>query len=111
MSSDAETLYFVGCTTAYVYPDTGRAMKKILETAGIETMVLEDEPCCGGVLFMIGQSEEANKKVKNIFSQAWSFLIKSQSSKKEAEVKMKIKPLFCMNKTDKPANNPLATKL
>jgi len=64
MSSDAETLYFVGCTTAYVYPDTGRAMKKILETAGIETMVLEDEPCCGGVIFMIGQSEEANKKVK-----------------------------------------------
>lgn len=63
MSSDAETLYFVGCTTAYVYPDTGRAMKKILEAAEINFTVLEDEPCCGGVLFMIGQSEEANKKV------------------------------------------------
>ena len=64
MSSDAETLYFVGCTTAYVYPETGRTMKRILETAGMKVKVIDDEPCCGGVLFMIGQAEEAKKKVE-----------------------------------------------
>ena len=64
MSPDSKTLYFVGCTTAHVYPETGKSFKKILDAAGIEVITLEDEPCCGGVLFMIGQIQEAIKKVK-----------------------------------------------
>ncbi len=65
MSSEKKTLYFVGCTIAHGYPETGQAMKKILDAAGIKAEVLEDEPCCGGVLFMIGQTGEAVKKVKS----------------------------------------------
>ncbi len=64
MSPDSKTLYFVGCTTAHAYPETGKSFKKILDAAGIDVVTLEDEPCCGGVLFMIGQIEEATKKVK-----------------------------------------------
>lgn len=64
MSSDSKTLYFVGCTTAHAYPETGQAMKNILDAAGIEVEIKEDEPCCGGVLFMIGQTGEAIQKVK-----------------------------------------------
>ena len=64
MSTKGKTLYFVGCTTSHAYPETGQAMKKILDAAGIEVEVREDEPCCGGVLFMIGQTDEAIKKVK-----------------------------------------------
>ncbi|HUX99195.1 MAG TPA: (Fe-S)-binding protein [Candidatus Deferrimicrobium sp.] len=64
MSTDSKVMYFIGCTTCYVYPETGKAMKKILEIAGIEVVIREDEPCCGGVLFMIGQTGEATKKVK-----------------------------------------------
>ncbi len=64
MSSGPNVLYFVGCTTAYAYPETGHAMKKILDAAGIEVELRADEPCCGGVLFMIGQIGEAIKKVK-----------------------------------------------
>ena len=64
MRSDSKTLYFVGCTTAHAYPETGQAMKKILDAAGIMVEIREDEPCCGGALFMIGQTGEAIKKVK-----------------------------------------------
>ena len=68
MSSESRALYFVGCTTSYAYPETGQAMKKILDSVGIKVEILEDEPCCGGVLFMIGQTGEAIKKVKpNLF--------------------------------------------
>ncbi|MHA1358157.1 MAG: (Fe-S)-binding protein [Candidatus Helarchaeota archaeon] len=59
-----KTLYFVGCTTAYSYPETRQAMKKILNATGIKFEVLEKEPCCGGVLFMIGQIGEATIKVQ-----------------------------------------------
>lgn len=64
MSSELKTLYFVGCTTAHVYTETGQAMKKILDAVNIEVKILKEEPCCGGVLFMIGQMGEAIKKVK-----------------------------------------------
>ncbi|MHA1264961.1 MAG: (Fe-S)-binding protein [Candidatus Helarchaeota archaeon] len=64
MKSPGKTLYFVGCTTAHMYPETGRVMKKILENAEIEVEVFEDEPCCGGVLFMIGQIGEGIRKAK-----------------------------------------------
>ena len=67
MSSEFKTIYFVGCTTSYAYPETGQAMKKILDAAGIKVEILSDEPCCGGALFMMGQLEEAFKKIeKNI---------------------------------------------
>lgn len=64
MTSEGKILYFVGCTTAHGYPDTGKAMKKILDASGLQVEILNDEPCCGGVLFMIGQIGEAIKKVK-----------------------------------------------
>ncbi|MFX1295236.1 MAG: (Fe-S)-binding protein [Promethearchaeota archaeon] len=68
MSSESKTLYFIGCTTAHNYPETFKAMKKILDVAGIEVEILEDEPCCGGVLFMIGQIKEAIKKARENFA-------------------------------------------
>lgn len=77
MSSDSKTLYFVGCTTAHAYPETGQAMKKILDAAGIDVEIREDEPCCGGVLFMIGQTGEAIKKVKENIEFFKSYNIKN----------------------------------
>ena len=64
MTSDSKTLYFVGCTTSHAYPETGKAMLKVFDAVGMTVEVREDEPCCGGALFMIGQIEEAIKKVK-----------------------------------------------
>jgi Fe-S oxidoreductase len=40
-------------------------MMKIFEAVGMDDIVVrDDEPCCGGVLFMIGQMGEAVKKVQ-----------------------------------------------
>ncbi len=65
MSAELKTLFYVGCTTAYAYPESGQSMKKILDAAGVAAETLEDEPCCGGVLFMMGQLEAARNKVKD----------------------------------------------
>ncbi|MHA1651287.1 MAG: (Fe-S)-binding protein [Candidatus Helarchaeota archaeon] len=64
MSLSQKILYYVGCTTCHLYPETGKAMKKILDTIGIDVEIRDDEPCCGGALFIMGHIGEGIKKVK-----------------------------------------------
>jgi Fe-S oxidoreductase len=62
LSRDAETAYFVGCATSYLYPDIARNTVQIMETAGMHFTVLDsDEHCCGAPLWRTGQTEAARK--------------------------------------------------
>lgn len=62
LSQSAETAYFVGCTTSYLYPETARNTMKILDIGGMSFTVLgSDEYCCGAPLWRTGQREAARK--------------------------------------------------
>ncbi len=53
----AKTGYFVGCTSAFRNPQTGRATISILKKLG-EDFTLLNEMCCGSVMERVGGSEE-----------------------------------------------------
>jgi Fe-S oxidoreductase len=66
LSKGADTVYFVGCTTAYLYPDIARDTVKILQAGGIDFKVMNaEEYCCGAPLWRTGQTAEARKLVEH----------------------------------------------
>ncbi|MHA1309726.1 MAG: (Fe-S)-binding protein [Candidatus Helarchaeota archaeon] len=58
--------YFLGCTSI-AYKKTALNMIKILDEAKISYKLFENEPCCGGILFLQGNLEEGIKKAKENF--------------------------------------------
>jgi Fe-S oxidoreductase len=62
LSEGADTVYFTGCSTAYLYPDIARDTVKILQAGGIDfNMMNTEEYCCGAPLWRTGQLAEARK--------------------------------------------------
>jgi heterodisulfide reductase subunit D len=58
----AETLYFVGCTTAYRHPEIANAIIHTMEQMGEDLTVLGgSEQCCGSPLIRLGLEEQAKK--------------------------------------------------
>ena len=56
VETDADTVFFPGCLTAYRAPEIARATAKLLNKLGIEFSILgEEEYCCGNPLIMTGQ--------------------------------------------------------
>ncbi len=57
-ADDGKTIYFVGCATAYRYPETARNIMRILAAGGVDFELLgPGEVCCGATLWRTGQSE------------------------------------------------------
>jgi Fe-S oxidoreductase len=54
---ELQTMYFVGCTTAYDdrVQKVGRALVRILKAAGVSFGVMRDEKCCGDVAKSLGE--------------------------------------------------------
>jgi heterodisulfide reductase subunit D len=61
-----ETLYFVGCTAGLRLPHIAKSTMTVLKRIGVETAVLEDEPCCGSVLLRTGKRSEAEENAKRL---------------------------------------------
>jgi Fe-S oxidoreductase len=61
LSQKAEVLYFAGCSASYHNPEIAQATVKILDAAGVPFTLLEDEWCCGNILYSIGMIDEARK--------------------------------------------------
>ncbi len=59
-----DTLYFIGCTSRYREPEIVDAMIAVLEASGEKFRILDDETCCGSVLFRTGQREAGEVQVK-----------------------------------------------
>lgn len=59
LSSDADTLYWVGCTTAVMAPNIAKASADTLTKLGFDFKLLEGEPCCGEPLINLGFLDEA----------------------------------------------------
>lgn len=54
MPKQAKTVYFVGCTASYRQRSVAEATVKLLEYAGQDFTLLEDEWCCGSVHLRLG---------------------------------------------------------
>jgi Fe-S oxidoreductase len=64
VAAKADTLYFVGCSASYKYPEIARATAKILHGSGTPFMLMPDEWCCGNTLYSVGMIDEARKLAK-----------------------------------------------
>lgn len=56
-------IYFRGCTAREKETDISRATEKLLKLADIEYHILDDEKCCGSVLFRTGFEDEALEQI------------------------------------------------
>jgi Fe-S oxidoreductase len=57
-------LYFKGCTAREKETDISDATERLLNLAGIDYHVLDDEKCCGSVLLRTGFEKEAQKQIE-----------------------------------------------
>ena len=57
-------LYFRGCTAREKQTDISEATERLLDLAGVDYHVLEDEKCCGSVLLRTGFQKEAERQIE-----------------------------------------------
>jgi Fe-S oxidoreductase len=64
VTAKADVLYFAGCSASYTNNEIAQATGKILNASGTPFMVMEDEWCCGNVLYSVGMIDEATEMAK-----------------------------------------------
>jgi Fe-S oxidoreductase len=69
LSEDADTLYWVGCTTAFRSPAIAKASVKAMRGMGTRVKLLEDEPCCAEPLITLGLIEESKEIAARVVQQ------------------------------------------
>lgn len=57
-------LYFRGCTAREKQTTIQKATERLLNLAGVDYHMLENEKCCGSVLLRTGFVDEANEQIK-----------------------------------------------
>ncbi|MHA1264983.1 MAG: (Fe-S)-binding protein [Candidatus Helarchaeota archaeon] len=65
----ADVLVFFGCTAAYRQPKIGEAVYTLLKKANIDFTILQDEKCCGSVLFRYGYYEQVKDLARGLIDQ------------------------------------------
>ncbi len=59
-------LYFMGCTSTLREREIVDATISVLKKLGVDFTVLENEPCCGSILFRVGLQKEAEKNARKV---------------------------------------------
>ncbi len=63
-----EVLYFAGCSTSLLSPDTALRMVEVMRAAGVEPAYLgRSERCCGSVLRKVGEEGLARERAEACF--------------------------------------------
>lgn len=62
--SKMETILFKGCTPTYRAPEILKSAENLLESKGIEYDILDNETCCGNILFNLGDIKSGKEVVK-----------------------------------------------
>lgn len=57
-------LYFRGCTAREKQTGISKATERLLDLAGVDYHVLDDEKCCGSVLLRTGFEKQAKEQIK-----------------------------------------------
>ena len=60
-----ETVLFKGCTPTYKTPEILKSAERLLKIQGIEYEVMDDETCCGNILFNVGDINAGNAAVQH----------------------------------------------
>lgn len=60
----ADIMYFVGCSSAYEHKEIPKAVAKVLNSAGLPFMLMNDESCCGNIPFSVGDLDTARDIAK-----------------------------------------------
>jgi Fe-S oxidoreductase len=63
-SGKCETVLFRGCTPTYKTPEILEAVESLLKKKGVEYGLIDDETCCGNVLFNLGDRASGVEVVK-----------------------------------------------
>lgn len=64
-SDIVETILFRGCTSRYKVPEILAAVENLLEYKEIEYATLDDETCCGSILFNLGDQTAGSEVVQD----------------------------------------------
>ena len=59
-------LYFRGCTAREKQTEISNATERLLDLAGVDYHVLDDEKCCGSVLLRTGFEKQAKEQIKKL---------------------------------------------
>lgn len=72
-NKNEKILVFLGCTTRHKLPELADSLLSFLDRLGFGYTVMDNEPCCGNILYTLGYVEEAkniakqNKDILNKF--------------------------------------------
>ena len=65
-SSDADLLYWVGCTPSLMAPNIANATSDVLSKLNLDFKLLKSEPCCGEPLISLGLKDEAKDSAEKV---------------------------------------------
>jgi Fe-S oxidoreductase len=65
-SSDADLLYWVGCTPSIMAPNIATATADVLKKLDFDYKILKGEPCCGEPLITLGLIDEAKGSAEKV---------------------------------------------
>jgi len=65
IAKKADLLYYPGCYASYKYPDIAKSVAKILNTAKVPFMLMDEQNCCGYKLFSTGMVSDVTAVAKN----------------------------------------------
>jgi len=66
ISIKGDVLYFTGCTASFKLQETAKSTARVLQAAGLNFAVLENEPCCGSVMIRTGRCDSARENAKHV---------------------------------------------
>jgi Fe-S oxidoreductase len=64
-AAKADIVYFPGCAASYTNSEISKATAKILTATNTDFMVLDDEWCCGEILYETGQIDAARQQAQH----------------------------------------------
>jgi heterodisulfide reductase subunit D len=59
--NESDTLLYMGCLASYLVKDAATSSYEVLKKLGVNFMILEDEGCCGSILFTSGRVDLAGE--------------------------------------------------
>ena len=65
-SSDADLLYWVGCTPSIMAPNIANSTAEVLTRLDLKFKILNNEPCCGEPLISLGLIDEAKNTADKV---------------------------------------------
>jgi L-lactate utilization protein LutB/heterodisulfide reductase subunit B len=68
LASKGDVLYFGGCSTSLLFPETAKKAVRLIRATGVEpASLLQNERCCGSTVRKLGEAALARRKAEECF--------------------------------------------